>query len=66
MTNRPTDKGSSQGGLSRPASGDDAVPGTPGAGENVCPECNGSGRLANKPCPNCDGTGKVIEGIGGG
>ncbi len=49
-----------------PGAGDDAPPGAPGTGENVCPECNGSGRLDSRPCPNCDGTGKVIEGIGGG
>ena len=48
-----------------PAAGDDAAPGTPGTGENLCPECNGSGKLGNRACPNCDGTGKVIEGIGG-
>jgi hypothetical protein len=54
------------GGRPRPAPGDDAAPGTTGAGENLCPRCNGSGRLDNKPCPTCEGTGKVIEGIGGG
>lgn len=31
--------------------GDEAKPGTPGAGEDICPECNG--------------TGKIIRGIGG-
>jgi hypothetical protein len=45
--------------------GDDAWPGTPGAGENVCPDCGGSGRLESRACPTCGGTGKVIEGIGG-
>lgn len=65
MAKQPTDSNLS-GGNVRPAPGDDALPGTPGTGENVCPECNGSGRLANKPCPNCDGTGKVIEGMSGG
>ncbi|MEX0590809.1 MAG: hypothetical protein WD207_06955 [Xanthobacteraceae bacterium] len=45
--------------------GDQAVPGTPGTGENLCPKCAGSGRLGRNPCPNCGGTGKVIEGIGG-
>jgi DnaJ-class molecular chaperone len=50
----------------RPAAGDDALPGATGTGENLCPECNGSGTLENKPCQTCDGTGKVIEGIGGG
>ena len=49
-----------------PAPGDDAAPGTPGTGENVCPECRGSGRLEGGTCPTCEGTGKVIEGIGGG
>ncbi|WP_198353612.1 hypothetical protein [Sphingomonas sp. MA1305] len=48
------------------APGDQAAPGTPGTGENVCPRCNGSGRLDGGPCPNCDGSGVVIEGIGGG
>lgn len=50
----------------RPAAGDDALPGTAGTGENLCPECKGSGQVQNRPCPKCDGTGKVIEGIGGG
>ena len=65
MTNRPADDSNSRK-AGRPAPGDDAPPGTPGTGENVCPECNGSGRLGNKPCPNCGGTGKIVEGIGGG
>jgi hypothetical protein len=46
--------------------GDEAAPGTPGTGENLCPDCKGSGRLGNAPCKSCGGTGKVIEGIGGG
>ena len=46
--------------------GDQAAPGTPGAGENVCPDCKGGGRIGNSPCKTCGGTGKVIEGIGGG
>ncbi len=45
--------------------GDDAAPGTPGTGENICRECNGSGRINDGECQNCGGTGKVIEGIGG-
>ena len=63
--NNPESPGGSRA-QGRPAAGDDALPGTAGTGENLCPECNGSGRLANKPCPKCDGTGKVVEGIGGG
>ena len=46
--------------------GDDAAPGTPGTGENVCPRCAGSGRASGAPCPECGGTGKVVEGLGGG
>ena len=45
--------------------GDMALPGTPGTGENVCPDCNGAGDIDGKPCPNCQGSGIVIEGIGG-
>jgi len=48
------------------APGDQAPTGTPGTGENVCPRCNGSGRVDGAPCPTCDATGVVIEGIGGG
>ena len=46
--------------------GDDAPPGTPGTGENVCPECQGSGKVSAGECPNCGGSGIVIEGIAGG
>ncbi len=46
--------------------GDEAAPGTPGSGENVCPTCNGSGRADGAVCRECGGTGKVITGIGGG
>ena len=48
------------------APGDQAPAGTPGTGENVCPRCNGGGRMDGAPCPTCDATGVVIEGIGGG
>lgn len=47
------------------APGDEAPPGTPSTGENVCPECGGSGKLAGRKCPNCEGTGTVTVGIGG-
>ena len=46
--------------------GDVAPAGTPGTGEDLCPDCQGKGRLADGPCPNCGGTGKVIAGIAGG
>lgn len=47
------------------APGDEAPPDTPSTGENVCPQCGGSGRLGASMCPNCQGTGQVIVGIGG-
>lgn len=47
--------------------GDEAPPGTIGSGEDLCPVCHGTGKIAeSKPCPNCGGTGLIIEGIGGG
>jgi RecJ-like exonuclease len=46
--------------------GDEAAPGTPGTGENICPTCEGKGKVDGKNCATCEGTGKVIEGIGGG
>jgi hypothetical protein len=47
--------------------GDEAPPGTPGTGEDICPECNGSGKSARgEACPNCAGTGRIVRGIGGG
>jgi RecJ-like exonuclease len=46
--------------------GDDAEPGTPGTGDDICPKCNGSGSVEGASCPNCGGTGVVIEGVGGG
>jgi hypothetical protein len=55
---RPADR-------SRPAPGDEAPPGTPGTGEDICPQCKGSGKRDGRQCENCAGTGKVIRGIGG-
>ena len=45
--------------------GDEARPGTPGTGEDICPQCNGQGTKAGRPCENCQGTGKITRGIGG-
>ncbi|USI73237.1 hypothetical protein [Sphingomonas morindae] len=45
--------------------GDEAAPGTPGTGEDLCPTCHGSGRSDQGACPTCEGTGKVVRGIGG-
>jgi hypothetical protein len=50
----------------RPAPGDDAPPGTPGTGDDVCPTCQGSGRVDAKPCGTCGGSGIVNKGVGGG
>ena len=47
------------------APGDEASPGTPGTGEDVCRTCGGTGPLNGGPCPECEGTGKVVRGIGG-
>jgi hypothetical protein len=47
--------------------GDQVPPGTPGAGENTCPQCGGKGRLqGNTICTTCSGTGMVTEAVGGG
>ena len=48
------------------APGDEAPPGTPETGEDVCPRCVGSGVVDGEDCPGCGGTGRVIEGVGGG
>jgi hypothetical protein len=48
-----------------PKPGDDAPPGTPGTGENVCPACGGSGKIGAAACETCAGTGIVTEAIGG-
>ena len=48
------------------APGDEAPPGTPGTGEDICPHCNGAGRHEDgRECPECGGTGRVIKGVGG-
>jgi hypothetical protein len=46
--------------------GDEAPAEEPSAGENVCPECGGSGAKDGSDCPNCEGTGRIVEAIGGG
>ncbi|MDG3444222.1 hypothetical protein [Nitrospirillum amazonense] len=51
----------------RPDANPDAVrPGTPGAGENICRRCGGTGRVDGAPCPDCGGTGRVVTPVGGG
>jgi hypothetical protein len=47
--------------------GDEAAPGTPGAAEDICDRCSGSGKLdGGAPGPECGGSGRVMRGIGGG
>ena len=47
--------------------GDVTEPGTPNAGEDLCPHCGGEGHHEDgSECSLCGGTGKVIEGVGGG
>lgn len=65
MGNDNTDQSKASGGT-KLNPGDEGIPGTPGTGENLCPDCGGTGKLNNAPCRTCGGTGKVIEGIGGG
>jgi DnaJ-class molecular chaperone len=38
----------------------------PSSGENVCPECSGSGERDGSECPACGGSGVVNEAVGGG
>ncbi len=49
-----------------PANPEAVPPGTEGAGENICRNCQGSGRIDSHPCPECGGSGKVATPIGGG
>ena len=46
-------------------SGDEAARGTPGTGEDICPQCQGSGRTGGSACTNRGGSGKIVRGIGG-
>ncbi|MBO1073308.1 hypothetical protein [Roseomonas marmotae] len=45
--------------------GDDAPAGTPGTGDDICPDCQGSGRISGRTCETCSGTGVVTKGVGG-
>ena len=48
------------------APGDEAPPGTPGTGEDVCPACAGSGTIDGRDCDTCLGRGRVIRAISAG
>ena len=56
-------QGGNQGSGTNP--GDEATPGTPGTGEDICPVCHGTGKVSGADCKNCGGSGKIVEGIGG-
>jgi DnaJ-class molecular chaperone len=66
MVDKSPDAGTSATGDAALKPGDQAKPGTPGTGQNVCPECNGSGRAGSGKCPNCNGSGTVTTGVAGG
>lgn len=46
--------------------GDEAPPEEPTTGENVCPDCGGSGERDGGTCATCRGTGRISEAVGGG
>jgi DnaJ-class molecular chaperone len=46
--------------------GDKAPSGAEGTGEDLCPDCKGSGRVEAGKCETCGGSGTVTEGVGGG
>jgi RecJ-like exonuclease len=37
----------------------------PGAGENICRKCEGTGKVDGETCPECGGSGKVATPVGG-
>ena len=61
----PTPAGQPTGTTPPMSPGDEAPPGTPGTGPNVCPRCGGRGSVEGGTCPVCQGTGQVNVGIGG-
>ncbi len=44
--------------------GDKAQPNAENAGEDLCPQCNGTGRYRGGECNNCDGSGTVWVPVG--
>jgi hypothetical protein len=46
--------------------GDAVWPGTPGSGENLCPDCSGQGQREGIACHTCGGTGLVTVPVSGG
>jgi DnaJ-class molecular chaperone len=44
--------------------GDEAQPGSPQTGEDICPNCHGTGRRDDETCDTCGGSGRVVRLIG--
>ena len=44
--------------------GDEARPGSKQSGDQVCPACDGTGRVDEAACPDCGGTGRVTVIVG--
>lgn len=65
MANERSDSAGPAPGRMKSNPGDEAPRGAPGTGEDVCPECYGSGRVNGRPCRNCGGSGVVVRVIGG-
>jgi DnaJ-class molecular chaperone len=45
--------------------GDEGQPGDAPVGEDLCPDCSGSGKVDDGTCSTCRGTGRIEEGVGG-
>jgi DnaJ-class molecular chaperone len=65
---RATMDSSSSKGIPAPAGqrnpGDESEPGAPQTAEDICPECQGSGRQGQSACANCGGSGRIVKIIG--
>ena len=44
--------------------GDESEAGAPQTAEDICPECQGSGRQGQSACVNCGGSGRIVKIIG--
>jgi hypothetical protein len=44
--------------------GDEALPGSKQTGDQICPACQGSGRIQDSDCADCGGTGRITVLVG--
>ncbi|MBC6716876.1 MAG: hypothetical protein ABJF67_07130 [Aurantimonas coralicida] len=44
--------------------GDEGNDNAPQTAENLCRRCGGSGTVDGEPCPECKGTGRIAEIVG--